>query len=872
MILHRLRLTNFRGVANREITLPDHGVVVVSGPNEIGKSSMLEALDLLLNFKDRSGHARVKQVRPLNADVGAEVEAEISTGPYRFVYRKRFHKKHQTHLEMMEPSRGNIVADEAHDQVRAMLDETVDLKLWEAQRVMQSAATAAVDLSGCDALSRALDVAAGEAAAAPGAEPLLIERIDTEYARYFTGTGRPAGAWKAAIARLAEAEGEVAARRDAVDAVDEQVRRHEELTATLRGLVDALGPANRRLAAVEAAHAAVDALTKQVEAATLRATTARATHSSSAAAHSQRQQLIADAERRAATVAELDSDLATAADRQARQRATADTAAAEAQRTDAAHDSALQRVDIAVAAVQACAARSEIGRLAARVHRVEEVRGELDRVVEELTAITLTDDVLADIEDGTALVERLEAQLRADAAVVAFTATADLALRVDGEGMSLAAGQTWTPPPSAPVTVELPGLLAVRIDPGATAAQLRDQLVVARAVRDEALVQGGVADIGTARELARLRRALSDSRTTLTATLDGLLSGEGAEQLATRLQDLREAHSGGLDAGVDAESAEAELDAARQAAEATGAHAAALQQTAASAGAAVAETGGRLTLLEAQRATAADELTAVGEQLCALRAATTDESVAARATADAVALRHADAALSEITAAYRAADPEAVAAELDGALAAARQLRCAHEETETALRDITIELGVIGGEGRRGLLDEAQTALDHARAEFDTIQQRANAVDLLRHTMLRHRDNTRRRYVQPYRTELERLGCMVFGADFEVEIDSALSIVKRTLHGCTVPYDSLSGGAREQLGILARLAGSALVAEEDTVPVVIDDALGFSDSDRLAKMSVVFDSVGHHGQVIVLTCQRDRYTGISGAKVIELTA
>ena len=45
MILHRLRLSNFRGVEDREISFPEHGVVVVCGPNEIGKSSMLEALD-----------------------------------------------------------------------------------------------------------------------------------------------------------------------------------------------------------------------------------------------------------------------------------------------------------------------------------------------------------------------------------------------------------------------------------------------------------------------------------------------------------------------------------------------------------------------------------------------------------------------------------------------------------------------------------------------------------------------------------------------------------------------------------------------------------------------------------------------------------
>ena len=86
-----------------------------------------------------------------------------------------------------------------------MLDETVDMELWQAQRVLQAASTSAVDLSGCDALSRALDVAAGDSGAElSGAEPLLVDKIEAEYGRYFTGTGRPTGQWAAAIAALAQ--------------------------------------------------------------------------------------------------------------------------------------------------------------------------------------------------------------------------------------------------------------------------------------------------------------------------------------------------------------------------------------------------------------------------------------------------------------------------------------------------------------------------------------------------------------------------------------------------------------------------------------------------------------------------------------------
>src|SRR3954454_17140641 len=142
MKLHRLVLTNYRGIAHRQIDFPDQGVVVVCGANEIGKSSMIEALDLLLESKDRSTKKDVKQVKPTNADVGSEVSAEISSGPYRFVYRKRFHRQALTELTVLAPRREQLTGDEAHDRVLVILDETVDMELWRAQRIMQSASIA----------------------------------------------------------------------------------------------------------------------------------------------------------------------------------------------------------------------------------------------------------------------------------------------------------------------------------------------------------------------------------------------------------------------------------------------------------------------------------------------------------------------------------------------------------------------------------------------------------------------------------------------------------------------------------------------------------------------------------------------------------
>ncbi|TXB86854.1 hypothetical protein FRD82_25885, partial [Mycobacterium tuberculosis] len=188
------------------------------------------------------------------------------------------------------------------------------------------------------------------------------------------------------------------------------------------------------------------------------------------------------------------------------------------------------------------------------------------------------------------------------------------------------------------------------------------------------------------------------------------------------------------------------------------------------------------------------------------------------------------------------------------------------------LHEVGVELSVFGTQGRKGKLDAAETEREHAASHHARVGRRARAARLLRSVMARHRDTTRLRYVEPYRAELHRLGRPVFGPSFEVEVDTDLRIRSRTLDDRTVPYECLSGGAKEQLGILARLAGAALVAKEDAVPVLIDDALGFTDPERLAKMGEVFDTIGADGQVIVLTCSPTRYGGVKGAHRIDLDA
>lgn len=872
MKLHRLVLRNYRGIAHRDIEFPDRGVVVVSGANEIGKSSMIEALDLLLESKDRSSRKEVKQVKPTHRDEGAEITAEISAGPYRFEYHKRFHKKQRTVLTVSSPAREQLTGDEAHDRVQAILAETVDTELWHAQRVLQSGSTACVDLSGCDALARALDAAAGQAVAPTGCEPLLIEKIDGEFRQYFTATGRPTGQLAAVIGRLREAESQVAACHVEVEEVDDAVAQHGRLVEELTRLARERGEAAARLDTAQASAETVKQLTERRVQARALAEAAEMARAASDAALRERRRLRAELAERTAAIAALESAVQGATTEDIAGKEAACDAAAAAETARIATERGQVLVDAARDAVERIARRDEAVRLTATLARVGDVERELRSVDAELAHITLSDEVMADVELAALTTERAAAQAEFASARVEIDAAIETRVVVGGQLVELAAGATWSQSVTTSTDVDVPGLVTVRVVPGAPAADSQERLDKARRLLEVLLSEAGVDDVAAARALDGRRRELAASRGRLRATREALVGDDEVEALRARLVELGDV-AGSVSASGDpgADAARAELGAATGAHRQARAHYESRRDAAATVTARAIQLTGAVTVAHARLTTAGEEVTAAAERLARQRDSVSDDRLAIQADADGEHARRVADQARAIDAELAAAAPAAVAAELAAASRHATVLGVRHDEVGVQLRELEAQLRVYGSEGRKGRLDAAQTEREHAAAEHAGVQRRAGAAQLLHAVMTRHREQSRLRYVDPFRAEVERLGRIVFGSDFEVEIDGDLRMLSRTLDGCTVPFDSLSGGAKEQLGIVARLAGAALVDADDGVPVVIDDALGFSDPNRLAKMGEVFDAVGGDGQVIVLTCSPERYAGIVDAQHLQLT-
>jgi uncharacterized protein YhaN len=124
--------------------------------------------------------------------------------------------------------------------------------------------------------------------------------------------------------------------------------------------------------------------------------------------------------------------------------------------------------------------------------------------------------------------------------------------------------------------------------------------------------------------------------------------------------------------------------------------------------------------------------------------------------------------------------------------------------------------------------------------------------------------------VAPLKEKIEKLGCLVFDDSFQVDISDELQIASRTVKGVTVPFDSLSGGTKEQLSLIFRSACSMIVAKDGGTPLILDDALGYTDPERLRLMGAVLGKAAKECQIVIFTCVPDRYCNVGEATVVAI--
>ena len=81
-------------------------------------------------------------------------------------------------------------------------------------------------------------------------------------------------------------------------------------------------------------------------------------------------------------------------------------------------------------------------------------------------------------------------------------------------------------------------------------------------------------------------------------------------------------------------------------------------------------------------------------------------------------------------------------------------------------------------------------------------------------------------------------------------------------------FERLSDGTKEQIAVLVRLAMGAMLCERgQEAPIILDDALVFSDDTRIEQMFNALTRAGENQQVIIFTCRSRTFETLGGCRL-----
>ena len=874
MRLLRLALENWRGVSAREITF-DEGVTLIEGPNEIGKSTLVEALLTLIDELDSSARRSVKAIQPVGRDVGSRVEAEFTTGDYHLVYSKTFNRGRRTELRILAPRAEQLTGREAHERAGQILQSTVDMGLWHALMVEQGREITGVHLADCDGLARALDEAAGGAAAEED-EGDLFTSAQAEYERYFTlksGKSR----FSALETRLDSARERVEEARAALAAVAADSIRFERCAGEIQRLVDSLPQLQAAREKYRDEWQAISAVQQQVASREAELDSARQLLRAAADDQARREALVAEIEACRATLEDKRGQLAPLTGRTAELQRAGRAADDQLGHLRSAVRSARSALSQAAADQQHLAALGELDKARQRAARLAEYREKAAVERTRLAALPIDEAGLARLRDAERALQLAAGKRDAVTSVVAVSAASDITLSIGDETLRLAPGTTEQRRVAAELLIEIPGVAGIRFTPSQSAAELEAAVDEQRERLGALLRRHGVEDLAAAVAAAAQRGEAERNLQAWRDRIGELLAGDSEAELESALAQLESRCSAYLRARPAEPPLPADLEqAARRAREAGEA----LQECEArleaqeshcrrlGEDATQAEVAYRLASQEVEGL--ARDLQRRQAQLETVRKAESDVAIAARARDLADRVDGIQRNLDRLREQLEAASPEAAEALLGNAVAAVARAEGEVQERQRERAVLEDRLTQAQANGRFESLEASERELEELENRWSATCQRAAAAERLWQTLNRHRDATRRAYVRPLKNGIEQLGRVVFGADFTVELDEAWTLVSCTRNGAPLPFAALSVGAREQLGILTRLAAARIIARQGGVPLIIDDALGFSDPARLEAMGAAIAMAGRDTQVILLTCTPGRFAHVGHAALVRL--
>jgi len=906
MRLGAVTVRNYR--VHRELTVAfDASRTVIGGPNEAGKSTLVEALHHAFFLRSRATGAVQKAMLSEFHAGHPTVEVRFESGGREYLLTKVFSGNQAASTTLrQQPGPGaaggrTLHNEEAEARIHEILQaadvgggrglenrirmQWAHLWVWQGSATDDPLVHANTDRPAELLRDRLARVEGGGVIESP-LDAAAAREIAARCAATFTEKGQPRSGsmLDRALEGLSAADAAVAQAAAVVQALDTAVDTIDASDRTVATCVGELATTRAELDEVR---------TRQREAADLGVRIAEEQAAAAAAEAAHAEAVRADAEIGGCR-AEIDA-LASRLDPEVQQL----TALEDEERHSAARCDEATREMVAASQRQAAAAAAyalhEVHENHARLHVEREGLGgrcgliatqreQGRRLAAELALLpTVADDDVAELARLDRARESAAATLEAIATKVEVLATPGTVTLADA---TLAVGTPVTITAAAELVVgdAATGATVVRISPGGgrSLAEATARLEEARTALDAALLLRGFDTIDRAREACIRRQSLAADLRAVHLTIEGL-GGERAEadlaaldaEIATVAAELARRSPAGpaappplVEAQAASADAEADLDAAGKAVASAAATAAAAQS--------------RLETVVARRHEVAERLRVNRTALESLRtkAAVLEQRHGTDRLPHIVALddarrRAADRLAGSRDRLARLApdDLERERLRLERALTS---LSATQQEAETRRQIARARLELEGTSDPREDLARAAArrrlaAADHARAVRD-----ADAIRLLATLFAEKKREVESQFVAPLagrvRGYLERL----YGDGTTVGVESKdgrfsrLTITRPGAAAATFEFAQLSAGAREQVAAAFRLAMAEVLAEDHDgcLPVVFDDAFVNSDADRQRALQRLLDLAASRGlQVIVLSCRPESYAALGAATV-----
>lgn len=903
MKLHRIHIENYKGVTEQTLHVPDTGLVVVSGPNEVGKTSLIEALGLVFNTRNKHTAKKqaIKDAQPVGQHVPVIVEAEFSIGEHRVVHTKQFLVSPKAVLRYVGGPRtgDSFTGDDAIGEMERLISG-LDDTLWTALQVLQTGGRSELTLDSSESLRAALDARSG-AADTRRDDHGLFDLIKEESQNYWTATGKP-------IRSRNDQRGE----RDALNAqlagVKQTLDQADQLVTELGDLDEELGDLHRHqikargeLAKANEQQEGLRQLKDIVERAAQDELNAKLTLTEATSTAQQRTELLGELasldERIVASTADVKQaeELHHAVNQELEQ--TKSTMVKARSTRDKARDAVTKAEDLRTLVSQT----SKLAQLRRRRERAAALNEQIVELTREVNDHPITKEQLGQLRKAEQKLRDARTQVSLASPVLTAEALAEDAPELLLDGELVEPGRSYQIDQA--VQLQVGASWKMSLTPHAELEKLRTDAEKYVTQLTDRLADLHVESVSQAEDRCEAQQIATSRLKERTAQRDELLDGESMdaldatiEQMGEQVASLRE--STGLTATLSGSSRPTHANDSGDDAGATDVNAPApgspLAPDDETSNPDIPDPDARVQAAKAELTTAEDQVAELEAQLSAIRERldqARERMVAATTTMTGDQTRRAELAEKLHLAREQAGDDD-VRAEEEKARAAHTQAAEALDRARKDLEDrhpdqiaqdvtdaqnrltnVSARLtqkqsrqsslrGQLTGMGREQLQDEADRTrirIHHLDRQIRSVDQRAEAAKLLAETMLNARREQDRVYHEPLTRAINQIGTAIYHDGFSVRIDEELRISGRLLDGQGLGTGQLSSGAREQLGLIVRLAVANLVDPGDGVPLILDDALVYSDQRRARRIIQQMAAGATNCQIIVLTCDPERY-------------